>query len=191
MSREHPLAPHRVVPVALVALLALVAFAAIKGPVWYQRMYYPLKYADIIGPTARRTGLDPYLVTSVIHAESGFDQNIVSKAGAVGLMQVMPETANDIMPGRKGGGVTAGQLKQPAYNVDIGSRYLVRLEARYHGDTAMALAAYNAGLVNADRWAKAKAGPLGPDVFPETRRYVKKVLADRDTYARLYPGVFR
>lgn len=189
MPREHPLSWHRVVPVAVLGVLALVAVAALSGPLWYQRLYYPVYYQSQIGVAARAQRLDPYLVTAVVHAESGFDASIVSKAGAVGLMQVMPETADDIekAQGRKAV-VSRKLLEQPADNLRYGTVYLRQLIDRYDGDTSLALAAYNAGVVNADRWQKRDGGRIG---FPETEHYVKKVLKERDTYARLYPAVYR
>lgn len=188
MRREHPLSWHRVLPLALVAILAALAFAAIAGPRWYRRMYYPLRYEAAIRESARASRLDPYLVTAVVHTESGFDPDIVSKRGAVGLMQVMPETAEDVLGTKRRGTATADGLKEPKLNLDVGCRYLRQLIDRYRGDQRLALAAYNAGIVNADRWRREGGESID---FPQTSHYVDKVLRERDTYARLYPGVFR
>ncbi|HEY3318313.1 MAG TPA: lytic transglycosylase domain-containing protein [Coriobacteriia bacterium] len=189
MPREHPLSWHRLAPLALVAVLAVLAAAAVAGPKWYQRMYYPFRFGAEIGRVALAERVDPYLVTAVVHAESGFDPDIVSKKGAVGLMQVMPETAEDIerARGRKVA-VTTQRLRQPEENIRYGARYLRQLLDRYGGDRALALAAYNAGIVNADRWKRAGGG--GRIDFPQTRHYVEKVLAERDTYRKLYPGAY-
>lgn len=190
MAREHPFSLHRMLPVALVAALAVVAFLALRGPSWYRRMYYPLQYQAEIRAAATKAHVDPYLVAAMIHAESGFDPSRVSDAGAVGLMQVMPETAQDMraLIGRKAK-VTAVQLKDPSLNVAVGTTYLGVLLRRY-GDTATALAAYNAGAVNAERWARSSGATdvRSAIAFPETRAYVDKVISERAAYARLYPG---
>lgn len=191
MPREHPLSLHRVLPLALVGVLALLALAAIFGPHWYQRLYHPVAYREVIGGAARRSNIDPYLLLALVHAESGFDPQVVSKRGAVGLTQVMPETADDIMKARgRKTGVSVKQLKNPEFNVEIGAEYLAQLRERYDGDYTMALAAYNAGIVNADRWEKGSGDPAARIDFPQTRHYVDKVLKERDSYKKLYPEAY-
>jgi soluble lytic murein transglycosylase len=190
VTREHPLSLHRVLPLALVGILALVAVAAIRGPVWYRRMYYPLEYSDLIKGSAGRVGVDPYLVAAMIHSESDFDPTIVSKAGAVGLMQLTPETAQDLRPiVKRSLAFTREELMQPALNIELGTAYLRQLMERY-GDTVTVLAAYNAGPANAEKWARnARAGAvLAAIEFPETRHYVEKVMREREVYRRIYGG---
>jgi soluble lytic murein transglycosylase len=193
VTREHPLSPHRVLPLAVVALLALVAVAALRGPAWYQRAYYPLRYAGPIRDFAARAGIDPYLVAAIIHSESDFDPAIVSKAGAVGLMQITPETAEDLRPlVKRPRPFTGAQLKDPALNLELGTTYLRQLRERY-GDTVTVLAAYNAGPANADKWAHgARAGGFIDAIeFPETRHYVEKVMREREIYRRVYGSELR
>jgi soluble lytic murein transglycosylase len=189
MPREHPLSWHRVVPLVLLAILAGLAVAALAGPPWYKRLYYPFEYGSEISAVARTQHVDPYLVTAVMHAESGFDPDIVSKKGAVGLMQVMPQTAEDVeLSHGRTVVVTEAQLRKPAANIRYGTEYLAYLLDRYAGDRPLALAAYNAGIVNADRW-KREGGERKID-FPATRHYVDKVLAERDAYQKLYPEAY-
>ncbi len=191
MSREHPLALHRVAIAAVVLLLTAIAFLAVRGPTWWQRMYYPLKHADVIAEAAAAQGVDPFLVAAIINAESGFDADEVSHAGAVGLMQLMPETATAVAAGA---GLLvdpdAAALVDPALNVDLGTRHLASLIERY-GDTTVALAAYNAGEGNVDRWIE-ESGESGvlDAAYPETRRYVERVLREQSRYATLYPDAF-
>ena len=191
MSREHPLALHRVAIVATVAVLAAVALLAVYGPAWWQKAYHPLKYSAEIARTAAAEDVDPYLVAAVCNVESGFDPARVSKRGAVGLMQVLPATADEVFRDAVTK-PTITRLREPAYNIAVGTRYLHQLLSRYHGDEGAALAAYNGGATNADRWvAEAKGGDVKASVgFPVTRRYVTDVLAQRDEYRKLYPDAF-
>ena len=195
MPRENLLSWHRSVPLIVVAALAVVAVAAAYGPVWYQRLYHPLEHEALIARYARASHVDPYLVAAVINAESGFRDGVVSSAGAVGLMQVKPSTAQAVA--RAAGiryPITSADLLDASLNIRIGSAYLAELLARYSGDVPLALAAYNAGLGNADRWAQEarRAGrPFSESIaFGETARYVDDVIAERGTYRSLYPGVF-
>lgn len=194
MSREHPLALHRVVPGLVVVALTTATLLAVQGPLWYQRFHHPLRYASAIAANARRTGLDPHLVAAVVNVESGFDPEVVSSRGAIGLMQVMPATAREVA--RDAGireKVSVETLKVPETNLMIGTRYLRTLVRRY-GAEDVGLAAYNAGSVAADRWraeSRRSGKPFREVVdFPETRHYAEEVLAQREVYATLYPDAF-
>lgn len=191
MPRHHPLAPHRLLLVAAVAVLALVALLGTQGPHWWRRYYHPLHYESAIGESARANDLDPYLIAAVINSESSFDKDEVSRSGAIGLMQLMPNTAREVDPSALGEGAEEDALRDPEKNIKLGTKYLAGLMRRYD-DTATALAAYNAGSSNADRWASdAGAEEIDESIkFPETRRYVRKVLEERSEYERLYPGAF-
>ena len=195
MRRDHPLAPHRLVPAIVVALLAAVALAAVYGPSWYQRAFHPLSYASAIARYSSAADVDPYLVAAVVNVESSFRPDVVSSAGAVGLMQVVPSTAQPIArdAGIKGK-MDVAALSDPDTNIRIGTLYLAELLARYSGDVKLALAAYNAGMGNADVWAaewKRNHGALSDTIdFPETAHYVDEVEAQAATYRTLYPGVF-
>lgn len=121
-----------------------------------------LSYADLIGPTARRVGVDVALVKSIVKAESAFNPNAVSNKGALGLMQVMPETAQEM-------GLDASK---PDQNLEAGTRYLKWLLARYSktkNGLPKAIAAYNAGPGAVDKHH-------GIPHFRETRNYVARVL---------------
>jgi len=191
VSRDHPFALHRSIPAAIVVALALVVFFALAGPTWWQRMYHPLRFESHIAAAARANDVDPYLVAAVINAESGFDESQVSEAGAVGLMQLMPSTAVEVAA-RSGvtREVDMRTLKDPDLNITLGTRHLADLLATYD-DTETALAAYNAGEGNVDRWMSEQGGTtLTVAGFSETRAYVDRVLSERSRYRELYPGAF-
>ena len=144
----------------------------------------PLQHDDIIRQQAAEKNLDPALIAAVIYAESRFrDQE--SHAGALGLMQITPETARLIE--RLSGGTTfvTADLSDPEINISYGSYYLRYLLNRYDGNEVAALAAYNAGTTNVDRWGG--SGLQESDIgFPETRAYVEEVQQKQQDYRDQY-----
>ncbi len=180
-----------VIVVGVVAAAALLA-AALFGRDSLQsvdkvvtEITYPLRYDDIIRQQAREKNLDPALIAAVIYAESGFRSNSTSSAGAEGLMQITPETAADIARRSGGTAFTLADLATPQINIAYGSYLLRELLDRYEGDVDAALAAYNAGPGNADRWGG--SGLKADEIpFPETRAYVEKVLAAQVEYRARY-----
>ena len=170
----------------LAALFVLVlagtaAWVVKDEPDWYLRARYPLEYEQIVRDHARSYDLDPALLAAVVYVESRFDPNARSAAGALGLMQLLPETATGIAVRTGGDRFVVADLRDPEINVRYGSWYLAHLERRY-GDTRLALAAYHAGQGNVDSWIDEGAGIA----FPETRDYVDEVTRVRNVYARAY-----
>lgn len=151
-----------------------------------QELTLPLRHEDVIRQQARDKEVDASLIAAVIYAESRF-RDQTSHAGARGLMQVTPATANEIE--RLSGGTTfkLADLSDPEINIRYGTFYLHELLTRYGGNEVAALAAYNAGPGNADEWGGAD---LTLEAIPldETRGYVAEVLdkrrAYRDDYAK-------
>jgi soluble lytic murein transglycosylase len=160
-------------------------------PGWYARLWYPLHYERAIVENAGRNGLDPALVAAVIEAESGFVPDSRSSQGAVGLMQLMPATARFVAEGPDRPSPGPARLEDPEANIAYGTRYLRYLIDR-HGTLRLALAAYNGGEANLERWmaeaaAEGRTLRVPEDVpFPETRAFVGKVLGLRDVYHRAY-----
>jgi soluble lytic murein transglycosylase len=150
-----------------------------------QELTLPLRHEDIIRQQAHEKGVDASLIAAVIYAESRFSDQ-TSRAGARGLMQITPATAREIE--RLSGGTTfrLADLSDPEVNIRYGTFYLHELLARYHGNEVAALAAYNAGPGNADRWGGAN---LTPAAIPlaETRGYVAEVLEKQHEYRDAYP----
>jgi soluble lytic murein transglycosylase len=172
-------------------LSVLVLFAALGGayvyldrasPAWYERLRYPLSYEHIVVGHARNYDLDPALLAAVIYRESKFHADARSSSGAIGLMQLLPDTAKGIAIHTGGSRFEVSDLYDPEINVRYGSFYLRRLLTKYDGDTHLALAAYNAGQANVDEWLAEGEGIA----FPETREYVDDVLETRDIYAHAY-----
>jgi soluble lytic murein transglycosylase len=149
----------------------------------------PLRHEDIIRQQAREKDLDPALIAAVIYQESKF-RDQTSHAGARGLMQITPETADFIAKRSGGTAFTREDLATPQINISYGSYYLRYLLDRYDGDTELALAAYNAGETNVDRWVRDAGGrsEFGRDDirFPETRGYVDNVFDLRGDYREEY-----
>jgi peptidoglycan lytic transglycosylase len=168
---------------ALVLLAAAGgAFAYIQSdPDWYVRLRYPLDYEDIVTGHAKNYDLDPALLAAVIYRESKFDAQARSPSGAIGLMQLLPDTAKGIALHTGGSQFKVADLWNPEINVRYGAFYLRRLLNKY-GNVRLALAAYNAGQANVDEWRAQGEGI----VFPETRQYVDEVLHARDIYAKTY-----
>ncbi len=178
-------------------MLALAA-ALVVGVIVYpllsngvQRNGLPLSDAAIIREQAAAKHLDPALIAGVIYAESKFEPR-PSSAGAEGLMQILPETAYYLAKLSGGKRFTAADLATPAINVAYGSYYLRYLLDHYGGNEMLAIAAYNGGLTNVDRWI-AHAHEAGESLsieaipFPETREYVQRVLSAQQAYRETYP----
>jgi soluble lytic murein transglycosylase len=150
----------------------------------------PLRHEDIIRQQAAAKNLDPSLVAAVIYAESKFT-NATSAAGAQGLMQITPATAHAIATRTGGIAFRTADLSTPQVNIAYGTWYLRYLLDHYDDNVVAALAAYNAGMGNTDRWvsaATARGTTLTPHAIPfgETRRYVEKVLDAQARYRREY-----
>ena len=175
----------------ILGVVAAVALAA-RGPVENAvlEITLPLRHEDVIRQQAKDKDVDAALIAAVCYQESKF-QDRTSHAGARGVMQLLPSTADYIA--RKSGGTQfeQGDLADPQINIAYGSWYLRYLLDHYDGNERLAIAAYNAGETNVDRWV-AKAG--GPDEFTtdedipfaETRAYVSSVEEKQDQYRKKY-----
>src|SRR3954471_8217852 len=176
------------VVVAGVVVAAIVAPGVDKA---VKEIALPLRHEDIIRQQAADKGVDAALIAGVIYTESRF-RDQTSHAGAKGLMQLMPETADYIA--RKSGGTRfeRADLATPQINIAYGTWYLRYLLTKYHGNTVLALPAYNAGEGKVDEWWAA-ASSRGEKFrvadhipFSETRDYVHRVLSARRDYRGSY-----
>lgn len=142
---------------------------------------FPIKYKGIIVEYSERYDLPPELVSSLINAESGFQSDAVSGAGAVGLMQVLPSTASEIA--RKCGAKDF-DLLNPKTNIEFGCCYLRYLLDFYDGDVVYALCSYNAGLNNVKYWDF--DGDIEKIPIEQTKNYVKKIIKNLTIYKQFY-----
>jgi soluble lytic murein transglycosylase len=178
--------------IAVVLGVTAAGLLLARGPVddALREITLPLRHEDIIRQQARDKNLDPALVAAVCYQESKF-QDRTSHAGARGVMQLLPSTADYIA--RKSGGVQFqhGDLADPQINIAYGSWYLRYLLDHYDGNERLAIAAYNAGETNVDKWVADAGGPgkftADEDIpFSETRAYVASVEQKQDEYRDNY-----
>jgi soluble lytic murein transglycosylase len=173
----------RVVTLTLLlgVLAGLLLYVQAAEPSWYYRLRYPLAYDSIIRGHAENYRLDAALLAAVVYQESKFDPDARSDAGAVGLMQLRPDTARGIALRTGGSKFRVDDLNDPEINVRYGSWYLRHLLDKYD-DERLALAAFNAGQGNVDRWRKEGKGIA----FAETRHYVDRVQELKQIYRDAY-----
>jgi soluble lytic murein transglycosylase len=193
-ARRRKLRRRRIGAVVLTAVAAAVVAGAVLVPNVHKavdEIRLPLRHEDIIRQQASAKGIDPALIAGVIYAESHFRDGQVSAAGALGLMQLTPETARYIARKSGGNAFTVQDLATAQVNIAYGAYYLRYLMRRYGDNEAFALAAYNGGEGNVDRWiaaARTKGEALTVDAIPfaETRAYVTRVQDAQAEYRRTY-----
>ena len=161
----------------------------------FSRSLYPIKYEYYVETYAKEFDVDVCLVYGVIRTESGFDPDAVSQAGAIGLMQIMPDTftwlqnyRTEFMPEKL---LDSSELYKPQVNIEYGTYLLRYLLDRYDGDVSLAIIAYNAGYGNVDNWLAdgtiPKSGVTSENVpFTETSNYLDRVTEAMEMYRTLY-----
>ena len=165
-----------------------------EGHEWDSRLIrvaFPLPYLDLIRREAMEWGVDPIILAAIIRQESAFKADIVSRAGAIGLMQVMPPTGAQLARVHGPSDFQEAHLASPEVSLHLGAAYFVEMSARYDGVLPLILSAYNAGPTRATRW---KQYPEISDLlrfteripFVETRGYVKNVRRNVGIYGVLY-----
>ena len=162
-----------------------VFFASFGVSCFYGRLF-PVKYQNEIADASEAFGVGEELVFSVINVESGFDKNAVSSKGAVGLMQLMPATADELAQKL---GMEGYDLKNPQDNIKLGVFYLAQLQEKF-GEIDVSLCAYNAGPANVTRWLQDKeksddGKTLKEIPFYETRNYLQKIHKNLRYYSKI------
>ena len=175
---------------ALVAIYFLMSVPTVQ-----KKFLYPFPYRSTVESYSARWKVDKFLAIAVMKVESNFSEAAHSQSGAVGLMQIMPETAAWIayqlgeQPEEASEDIK--NLRDPETNIRYGTWYLAELEDEFKGNDVLALAAYNAGRGNVHEWIKENHwnenfSDVDKIPYAETRDYVKRVLHCREKYAKLY-----
>ncbi|WP_217596313.1 lytic transglycosylase domain-containing protein [Cohnella sp. GbtcB17] len=175
----------------LALLIVVVALLFIRSE-WLGKMVYPIQYQKEIQSNADRYAVDPRLIAAVIRVESNFEPDAVSPKGAIGIMQIMPDTAEWILKQDDFGSITTKLAGERAdAGIRLGAWYLKDLLRQFEGDTVKSLAAYNAGPGKVKQWLRegtwdGREETLSDIPYGETRRYVQKVLFYHKKYDELY-----
>jgi len=179
----------RVFLVLVVALLAVLFFKSD----WMSRWMYPIHFMDEIRISAKNHDVEPQLIAAIIRAETNYKTGAVSKKGAVGIMQVMPDTADWIVKQAGFKGVTIKSVAHQAdVGIELGTWYLQSLNQQFKGNRVAVIAAYNAGPGAVKRWLNegkwdGKQESISNIPYGETRHYVQRVIYYYNKYMDLYP----
>lgn len=159
---------------------------------WFQKKYiYPLPYQGIIYRYALDNNVDPFLIAGVIRTESKFFPQARSPKGALGLMQMMPETAEWVAEQVEYHEFSMVDLEEPEISIRFGTWYLSSLKKEFQGNEVLMLAAYNGGRGNVRQWMSKNSWTMDFQEiqqipFKETREYVERVLRSKQHYQELY-----
>jgi soluble lytic murein transglycosylase len=171
----------------LVILLGIVYYQSN----WLGKMMYPIKYREEIEANAAKYGIDPLLVAAIIRVESNYKPELVSSKGAIGLMQLMPDTAQWILEMDGFASLSINSLYEPNSNIMMGTKYINLLNNQFNNNLAEVLAAYNAGPGNVSKWRETnvwdgKLENIEQIRFWETRKYVDRVVYYYKKYQKIY-----
>ena len=175
----------------VLAVIVIVLVALTIAAPSIARTYFKLDYVEHIQQAAEEYQVSPYVIAAMIKCESDYNPNVVSSAGAVGLMQMMPETAQEVAArGLVDSSVySPNNLYDPETNINYGTAYIRYLVERYH-EMNPAIAAYNAGMGNVDKWLQDTDDVRTSIEFEETENYLKRVNRAIFMYQKLYPDTF-
>ena len=171
-------------------LTYFILFQVVEVDKMIMKKIYPLKYSEYVEKYADEYKIDKYMVYALIKAESNFNKNAKSSSDAVGLMQIMENTAIETA-NKMNLNVTEKDLYNPELNIQIGLKYFADLVEKYDENYSLAIIAYNAGIGNVDKWIeegdiKEDASDIENVPFKETNNYVRKILRDYQIYKDLY-----
>jgi len=192
MSRKRPNQARR----RWLWLLAVaVAAVLLVKPEWFGRLIYPISYTEEIKASAKMYGLDPLLIAAIIRVESNFKENAVSAKGAVGIMQLMPETAQWIIEQGAFRDLTVEDAASRASaGIRLGAWYVRELSRQFDGNLPVVLAAYNAGPGRVRLWLDeqvwdGRLETLDQIPYGETRHYVRRVMYYYKKYTEVYGSI--
>lgn len=175
----------------IIAIILILLFGVFKIQNIILKKIYPIKYSEYVYQYAEEYNVDPLLVFAIIKAESNFNPNVVSSSNAIGLMQLMDTTAEELARKLDITFVAKSSLYNPDLNIRLGTKYFSDLLKEYNQNTLLALTAYNAGKGTLKRWME--QGTIkedGSDIenipYKETNNYVRKIARDYKIYQELY-----
>ncbi|MDO4536787.1 MAG: lytic transglycosylase domain-containing protein [Coriobacteriales bacterium] len=182
---------YRALPITLMALMIALSIGVQFMPIGLVRsLFFPVNYAERIDDAAARYGVDAHLIAAVIRCESGWNESAQSSAGAVGLMQLMPDTVNDLvnMGLVDTNKYNPNNLLEPATNIEYGTALIKYLQSQLSTQDEV-IAAYNAGLSTVQAWKAngATTGIRNAITYPETYHYVEAVSEACRQYTKYYP----
>lgn len=181
----------------LIALIPALVFCLIStvysyAPAALIKPFFPLEYEEHIQAASEHYKVDPYLIAAIIESESNWNPRARSSRDAMGLMQLLPETAQDMvdMGYVDGDRYDTSDLFDPETNIVFGAAYLRYLLDYYDGAVDRAIAAYNAGIGNVEDWVVEDTALHNAITFPETQAYLVRVLNAYNRYSELYANRF-
>lgn len=177
--------------IMVIIVLLILLFGVFKVQNIILKKIYPTKYSEYVYQYAQEYNVDPLLIFAIIKAESNFNPNVVSSSQAIGLMQLMDATAEELARKLDINFIPKSSLYSPDLNIRLGTKYFSDLLKEYDQNTLLALTAYNAGKGNLKRWID--QGTIHPDgsnieniPYKETNNYVRKIVRDYKIYQELY-----
>lgn len=180
--------------IILILAIYFILFKVVKIQNKILEQVYPMQYSEYVEKYSEENRVDQYMIYAIIKAESNFNPNVKSKSNAIGLMQLLEDTAIEVSNAIDEQSITEKQLYHPETNIKLGISYYSYLLKHYEGNNVLALTAYNAGMGNVDTWIK--NGVIradGTDIenipYKETNNYVRKILRDYQIYIKLYDKI--
>ncbi|MBP3961620.1 lytic transglycosylase domain-containing protein [Paenibacillus sp. DLE-14] len=180
--------------VILIITLAFVVLLFVRSE-WMSHWMYPVHFREDIVISADNYKLEPHLVAAIIRVETNYKTGVVSRKGAIGVMQLMPDTANWIIQKGGFGKISTEAISNRAdVSIEIGAWYLNALNQQFDGNMYTVIAAYNAGPGNVSRWLAdgtwdGKLETVDQVPFGETRHYIQRVIYYYNKYKTLYPNL--
>lgn len=185
----------RITKILIILVIIVIMITLLFGVFRVQdiilKKIYPTKYSEYVYKYAEEYEVDPLLVFAIIKAESNFNPNVVSSSNAIGLMQLIDTTAEEIAKKLDINFLKGASLYNPELNIRLGTKYFSDLMKEYNNNYLLALTAYNAGIGNVGKWIeqgiiKADGSDIENIPFKETNNYVRKIVRDYKIYKDLY-----
>lgn len=177
--------------ITIIVIILILLLGVFKVQNIVLRKIYPIKYSEYVYKYAEEYEVDPLLIFAIIKAESNFNPNVVSSSNAIGLMQLMDTTAEEIARKVDITFTVKSSLYNPDLNIRLGTKYFSDLLKEYNQNKLLALTAYNAGKGNLKRWIeqgiiKEDGSDIENIPYKETNNYVRKIVRDYKIYQELY-----